>query len=253
MFDFWLPMLLLFVAATITAVASRNIRDRCLKYFNDKPVMLLMDTGKLLWGRSIVYPQQIELLFEKMQPASESMQKASYILYSPEIEGISLILQPVPTEDSPEYDCWKKEIELIAHPSLYRRIRRWIWNVMNTLRDAVSQSIGMILGTLKTKTPIGKIAGMDKRSGEISSTLLGTVPNAYEPMLEKYLSRKVVVEMVENGEIIEYIGLLQEYSENYLLLRDIAFKPAIKFDAPIANRFDVIFPRKKALVRHCLK
>jgi len=94
---------------------------------------------------------------------------------------------------------------------------------------------------------------MDKRSGEISSTLLGTVPNAYEPMLEKYLSRKVVVEMVENGEIIEHIGLLQEYSENYLLLRDIAFKPAIKFDAPIANRFDIIFPRKKALVRHCLK
>ena len=124
---------------------------------------------------------------------------------------------------------------------------------MNTLRDAVSQSIGMILGTLKTKTAIGKIAGADKSAGEISSTLLGTVPNAYEPMLEKYLSRKVVVEIVENGEVIEYTGLLQEYSEKYLFLRDVAFNPEIKFETPLPDRFDIIFLRKKALVRHYLK
>lgn len=252
MLDFWLPMVLLFVAATIAAIVARRKRDRCLKYFNCEPVMILMDSGKWLWGRFIAYPKAMELLFENPEADESGLTKASYVLYTPEVDGIKKILQPPPAVGTKEHERWQKEIHRIANPSIFRRLRRWAWNVFNTLRDAVSQSLGMVIGTLKKNSPMGKVAGADKRAGEIGNTLLGTVPNAYEPVLEKYLSKKVVVEMLEDGHVVEFAGLLQEYSSKYLLLRNVAYQPNIDLGTPLPDRFDIIFPRNKALVRHCL-
>ncbi len=251
MLDFWLPMLLLFIAATITAIATRRKRDRCLKYFTHEPVMILMESGKWLWGRFNAYPKAIELVFENPGCDDSGYKKASYVLYSPEVDGIRKILQPPPHAGTPEHEKWQKEIRRIANPSILRRFRRWIWNVFNTLRDAVSQSLGMIIGNMKKSTPVGKVAGADKRAGEVGNTLLGTVPNAYEPVLEKYLSKQVIVEMLEDGQVVEFAGLLQEYSGKYLLLRNVAYQPDITIDSPLPDRFDIIFPRGKALVRHC--
>jgi len=250
MLDFWLPMVLLFVAATITAIAARRKRDRCLKYFNREPVMILMQSGKWIWGRFIAYPKAMELVFESPEKDESGLTKSSYVLYSPEVDGIKKILQAPPVAGTKEHEKWKKEIRCIANPSMLRRFRRWIWNVFNTLRDAISQSLGMIIGTMKKSTPMGKVSGADKRAGDIGNTLLGTVPNAYEPVLEKYLSKQVVVEMLEDGNVLEFAGLLQEYSGKYLLLRNVAFKPNIEIGTPLPERFDVIFPRNKALVRH---
>jgi small nuclear ribonucleoprotein (snRNP)-like protein len=253
MLELWLPMVLLFVAATVTAIAARRKRDRCLKYFNREPVMILMQSGKWLWGRFVAYPKAMELVFETPKKDADGLKKASYVLYSPEVDGIKKILQPLPDVGTKQHDRWEKEINRIANPSLLRRLRRWIWNMFNTLRDAISQSLGMVIGTMKKSTPMGKVSGADKRAGDIGNTLLGTVPNAYEPVLEKYLSKQVVVEMLEDGEVLEFAGLLQEYSGKYLLLRNVALQPEIDIGTPLPDRFDVIFPRNKAIVRHCLK
>ena len=249
--QFWMPMALLFLAATVTAIATRRKRDRCLKYFNREPVMILMESGKWLWGRFIAYPKAMELAFENPQRDESGFKKASYVLYTPEVDAIQKILQPPPKAGTPEYARWQKELQRLANPSLARRFRRWLWNVFNTLRDAVSQSLGMLIGSMKKSTPIGKVAGADKRAGEIGTTLLGTVPNTYEPVLEKYLSKQVIVEMLEEDRVVEFAGLLQEYSGKYLLLRNVVYSPRVDTGVPMPERFDIIFPRNKALVRHC--
>ncbi|WP_372795228.1 hypothetical protein [Pontiella sp.] len=253
MLEFWLPMALLFLAATITAIATRRQRDRCLKYFNHEPVMILMQSGKWLWGNFIAYPKTLELVFEHPEKDESGIRKASYVLYTPEIDGIKKIIQPPPKSGTPEYRKWQKEIKRIANPSILRRFRRSCWNVFNTLRDAVSQSISLVIGSMKKSTPMGKVSGADKRAGEIGNTLLDTVPNAYEPVLEKYLSKQVVVEMLQDGKVIEFAGLLQEYSGKYLLLRNVPYKPDLDpAEHPdLPERFDIIFPRSAAIVRHC--
>lgn len=245
-------MALLFIAATIAAIAARRKRDRCLKYFNHEPVMILMQSGKWLWGNFIAYPKAMELVFQHPGKDVNGLRKSSYVLYTPEVDGIKKILQPPPAAGTKEYERWKKEIKRVAHPSLLRRFRRWLWNVFNTLRDAVSQSLGMIIGSMKKATPMGKVSGADKRAGEIGNTLLGTVPNSYEPVLEKYLSKQVVVEMLEDGEVVEFAGLLQEYSDKFLLLRNVAYQPGIDIGTELPERFDIIFPRSNTLVRHCV-
>lgn len=250
--DFWLPMVLLFLTATVAAIATRRKRDRCLKYFNHEPVIILMQSGKWLWGRFIAYPKTLELVFENPVKDDSGHIKASYVLYTPEVDGIKKIIQPPPRAGTKEHARWQAEIERVANPSLYRRARRWLWNVFNTLRDAVTQSLGMVIGSMKKVTPMGKVAGADKRAGEIGDTLLGTVPNTYEPVLEKYLSKQVIVEMLENDAVVEFAGLLQEYSGKYLLLRNVAFAPDVDTGTPLPDRFDMIFPRSKALIRHCV-
>lgn len=252
MLDFWLPMVLLFFGATIAAIAARRKRDRCLKYFNREAVIILMQSGKWIWGRFIAYPKAMELVFDKPEKDESGHIKASYVLYSPEVDGIKKIIQPPPKPGTKEHDRWQKEIKRIANPSVFRRLRRWFWNVFNTLRDAISQSLSMVIGSMKKATPMGKVSGADKRAGEIGNTLLGTVPNSYEPVLEKYLSKQVIVEMLEDGEVVEFAGLLQEYSGKYLLLRNVAFQPDVDIGTPLPDRFDIIFPRSKALVRHCV-
>ena len=258
MFEFWLPMVLLFAAATAAAIIARRRRDRCLKYFQRDRVLIHMQSGKWIWGRMGVYPKAIELTFETPEPDEAGLTKGSYVLYTPEVDGIRTILQPSPPAGTAAHDLWQREIHRVANPSLLRRMGRWIWNVFNTLRDAVSQSLSMTLGTLKTKTPMGKVAGADKRAGEVGQTLLNTVPNAYEPVLERYLSKPVVVEMLEEGTVVEFAGLLQEYSGQYLLLRNVAHTPTFDpeigtgLQTPLPEHFDIIFPRNKALVRHVL-
>lgn len=247
MLDFWIPMILVFVAATIAAIAARRKRDRCLKFLNLEKVLILLNSNKWLWGRLAVFPKTMELVYEAVEPDG----KASYVLYQSEIEEIKKIIQPTPDEGTPAYVVWKEEVERIANPSLFRRSKRYLWNAFNTLRDAISQSLSLLMGTLKSKTAMGKIQSADKRAGEIGNTLISSVPNAYEPVLEKYLGKTVVVEMLEGDEVQEFTGLLQEYSGAYLLLRDVALKPDVETGRPLPDRFDVIFPRRRALVRHC--
>jgi len=66
------------------------------------------------------------------------------------------------------------------------------------------------------------------------------------------VSQQVVVEILEDGQVVEFTGLLQEYSGKYLLLRNVALKPDVDTGRPLPDRFDIIFPRSHALVRHCL-
>lgn len=247
MLDFWIPMILVFVAATVAAIAARRKRDRCLKFFNLEQVLILLNSNKWLWGRLAVYPRTMELAYEKTEPAG----KASYVLYQSEIEEIKKIIQPTPDEGTPKHAVWKKELERIANPSMARRSKRYLWNAFNTLRDAISQALSLLLGTLKSKTALGKIQSADKHAGEIGNTLISSVPNAYEPVLEKYLGKTVVVEMLEANEVLEFTGLLQEYSGAYLLLRNVALKPDVDTGKPLSAHFDIVFPRSRALVRHC--
>ena len=251
MLDFWLPMILLFAAAIIAAIAARRKRDRCLKYFNRESVMILLKSGKWIWGRFTAYPAALELVFEHPEVDESGFKKASYVLYPPEVDSIQKIIQSPPAPGTKEHDRWQKEIRRIANPSVIRRFRRWVWNGFNTLRDAISQALAMIIGNMKKVTLMGKVSGADKRAGEVGNTLLGTVPNAYEPVLEKYLSKEVVVEMLEDGKVVELSGLLQEYSDKYLLLRNVAYRPDIEVGLSLPERVDVVFPRKATLVRHC--
>lgn len=254
MLDFWLPILLLFVSAMAATIFNKRRRDLCLKFLNKRHVYIRKQTGKWIWGNLTVFSNALDLNYAEPYANEDGIVKESYVLFQPHINNISRILSPSPQPGTPERIRWERAVERVANPSILRRTGRCIRNIYNTLRDAFGQASTMILGTVTKKTRMGKIQTADQRAGEINRTLLDAVPNAYEPVLERYLSKQVVVEELDAGKVTEFTGILQEYTDKYLLLRSVPATPVLlnSYQGPEikADYFDVVFPRSCTLVRH---
>lgn len=252
--DFWVPMLLIFVTAMVATIFSKRRRDLCLKFLNRRTVYIRQQKGSWVWGKLKVYPNALDVSYiESMQP-SDGLIKQSYVFYQPHISSLSRILGPSPLPGTPERRRWDRAVDRISNPSVVRRFCRVIRNLFNTLRDAFNQSAALLVGSMKQKTRLGRVQTADQRAGEISRTLIDAVPHAYEPVIEAYLNRIVVVEELADGHVQEFSGVLQEYTDKYLLLRGVRSSPALLDgyggpDIP-TDFFDVVFPRSTTLVRH---
>ena len=94
----------------------------------------------------------------------------------------------------------------------------------NMLKDAFGQAAKAIIGALSKDTSLSKVKDSNKRIEEVRSGLTELVPNAWEPILEKYRGSRVVIERKgTNGSIFES-GVLEDYSSKYLLLREVDIK-----------------------------
>lgn len=250
----WIPLAVLFITALVTALVKRYSRDSCLKVFDDCFVFIRMKTGKWIWGTLQVYSNALELQYTSKAPFRDHFKK-SYILYEQNLENIDRILRPSPAEGTIEQKQWCREIRKLQNPSFYRRAKRKLRNLINLLRDAFAQAFIMIFGALKKGRTLSKVNIGDDRVGEVGRSLVNVVPNAYEPILEKYLGHSVVVETISADKVTEQLGVLQEYSARYVLIRGAEALPELPpgisdFSKMDRDTFDVIFPRQTNSVRH---
>lgn len=250
----WAPLGLLFLSAIIGAVLRRRAIDPCLKIFRNSFVLIQLDNGKWLWGELHVYPNCLELRYLRPLKSEKGFFKKSYVLYDDKKTVIDHILRPSPAPGTAEQTAWDREVRHLQNPPFLRRCLRASRNIVNTLKDAFSQSITIVVGAVSQRTRMGAIKTMDKHADSTGKALLNTIPNAYEPVLESYIGSNIVVESLEGEGIKESFGLLQEYSEKFLLVRDIKLSDPLPEEARPPSgwpqRYDMIFPRTSALVRH---
>jgi len=250
----WIPIAVLFVTALITAFVRRHSKDPCLKLFHSSFVFVRLKTGKWLWGNLCVYSNAIELLYPSGEELGGRYLKKSYIFYEQNLDNIDRVIRPAPAVGTPEYDAWLADIRRVQNPNVYRTFRRKLRNFVNMLRDAFAQSFVMIFGAVKKTKFLSGVAIGDDKVSEVGRTLVNVVPNAYEPILEKYLGQKVVVETLEQDKVTEQVGVLQEYSAKYVLARTVEFLQHLppRVTGPLVDdqRFDVIFLRQTNSVRH---
>jgi len=74
-----------------------------------------------------------------------------------------------------------------------------------------------------------------------------SVGTSFEPLLERYIGHKVVLEMIKGDKIFEYCGVLKDYTAEFIEIMDVNYK--IKEDQP-ARTADLVVPRKLGLIRH---
>lgn len=249
---FWLPLVLIFGSAMVAAIVKRYTKDPCLKILHKSFVFLRLKDGRWISGDLLVYSNCLELRYREPEFLGRSHKKLSYVLYEHNLDSIERVLRPSPREGTEERIVWEKEIERLRQPGILRRTRRKLRNVFNMLRDAVTQSITLIFGAMKKRTRLAAVPMDEGKVGEVGRTLISAVPNAYEPVLEKYLGQQVVVETLRPDGLIEQSGVLQEYSAKYVLARDVTLLPETPPQVPenlFDKRFDVAFPRSVSLVR----
>ena len=108
--------------------------------------------------------------------------------------------------------------------------------------------VNMLVSHAKKATPAAAVlTSQDKYVSQMKTELMQSVGTSFEPLLEKYIGHKVILELIKGDKIIEYCGVLKDYTAEFIEIMDVDYQA--KPDEP-ARKADLIAPRKYGVVRH---
>ena len=240
-----LTILLILGLAIMGAVLKARRRDACLKSFSRYLVHVRFKNGKRTWGELTTDATGIELDYRADHLDVQGHVESSYIIFNGEFPDIYMIMRFL-DELTPRNVRRRQEmLDRSYRPNILRRTRRKIRNGYNLLRDALSQAMAALL-TAATKTAPAALTGQQKAITGTGQEFVEWFGNAYDPILERHIGRKVVVEVASpNGDIVEFVGVFREYSSSYLEVMDVTFNEDGR-----DRQVDLIIPRLHSTVRH---
>lgn len=218
---FYLTLLFIFVSALVGVIVQRWRRDPCLKDFEGFLVTVELASNKTIWGRLTVFPNGIELFYADPHPNVEGHVETSFVLYQQEYDQIRCIYRYHDELDVASQALRRDEIRRTYHPSLRRRTMRVARNLLNIFADAIRQSLGTTIAQAKKSGGAGAVLQTQgKQIESLGVEFLDVAASRYEPILERYIGRRVVVEERQGDGAIEYAGILKEYTQSWIELLD---------------------------------
>jgi len=243
-----ITILFIIFAAAVGAFIRKRSRDKCLKDFSQNMVTLEETSGKAIWGKLRVENTGLEFIYPEKHKDEQGHDEVSYILYKYEYPKIGAVIRFHDELSESNKKAREKELKRTYHPTALRRLKRKIKNVFKTIRDSVTEIVNLLISQAKKATPAGKmLTSQDKYVSQMKQELMGSVGTSFEPLLERYIGHKVVLEMIKGDKVFEYCGVLKEYTAEFVEIMDVNYK--IKEDQP-ARTTDLVVPRKYGVVRH---
>ena len=243
-----ITIIFIVLATGVGAFIRRRSRDKCLCDFQQNMVTLEDKAGKAIWGKLRVENTGLEFVYPQKQKDEDGHFEASFILYKHEFDHIGAVIRY--HDDLSDANKKKRQIQLerTYHPSLPRRLKRKLANVFKTVRDSVAEVINLLMSQAKKAAPAGGVLkSQDKYVSQMKSELMGSVGTSYEPLLEQYIGRKVVLELIKGDKIHEYCGVLKDYTAEFIEIMDVDYKAD---DKQTPRKADMVAPRNHAVVRH---
>lgn len=209
-----LSIVFIFLSALFGFFIKARSVDKCLKDFNKFSITTEMADSSIVKGVLNLYHTGMELEFRQKDHSSSSYDKFGQILYATEYAKIKCVYRY--QSELTDVNKKKREVSIkrTYKPGLARKILRKMRNVLGTFRDAISQSFHLILGQLKQTT----LKQQNKHLKDIGESIVEYSGNIYDPILEKFIGRHIVIETVEKKE---YFGIFKEYSKDYLQLLNV--------------------------------
>jgi len=243
-----ITIIFIIVAAGIGAFVRRRSRDKCLLDFAGFMTNLEDTTGKTVWGRLRVENTGLEFIYPQPHKDTDGHDETSYILYKHEYGSIVALVRYHDQLSETNKARREKELHRTYHPGFWRRLKRKTLNVFRTIRDSVLEVVNLLISQAKKATPAGKmLSTQDKYVTQMKSEIVGSVGTSFEPLLEKYIGNKVVLEMARGDKMVEYCGVLKEYTAEFVEIMNVDYKPT---DGDPARKADLVIPRKLGIVRH---
>ena len=243
-----ITIIFIILATGVGAFIRRRTRDKCLKDFRNNMVTLEETSGKTVWGRLNVENTGLEFVYPTRYKDKEGHDETSYILYKYEYPNIAALVRYHDQLSETNKRRRQKELQKTYHPTFLRRLKRKIKNVFKTVRDSVMEVINLLMSQAKKATPAGAVlTSQDKYVSQMKQELMGSVGTSYEPLLERYIGRKVVLELIRGDKVFEYPGVLKDYTAEFIEVMDVDYKA--KADQP-ARKVDIVVSRKYGVVRH---
>ena len=243
-----ITILFILFAAGVGAFVRKRSRDKCLRDFERNMVTLETKSDKTIWGTLRVENTGLEFVYSEKYQDQQGHEETSYILYKYEYPDIQAVIRFHDDLSEPDKKEREKELKRTYHPGPWRREKRRLFNVFRTIRDSVVEIINLLISQAKKATPAGKVlTSQDKYVSQMKQELVDVAGTSFEPLLERYIGHKVVLEMMKADQILEYCGVLKEYTADFIEIMDIDY--AVKEDQP-PKKADLVVPRKYGLIRH---
>jgi hypothetical protein len=234
-------------ATAVGAFVRKRSRDKCLRDFEQDMVTLEEKSGKTIWGKLRVENTGLEFVYPEKNKDEDGHDEASYILYKYEYPNIQAVIRFHDKLSEKNQKAREIELKQTYHPDFERRLKRKLLNVFRTVRDSVVEIVNLLISQAKKATPAGKVLGaQDKYVNQMKQELMESVGTSFEPLLERYIGNKVVLEMIKGDKVLEYSGVLKEYTADFIEIMDINYAVS---DEP-TRKADIVVPRKLGLVRH---
>ena len=243
-----ITIIFIILATAVGAFVRKRSRDKCLRDFERNMVTLEEKSGKTIWGKLRVENTGLEFIYPAKHKDEQGHEEASYILYKYEYPNIGAVIRFHDELSEQNKRAREKELKRTYHPGPWRRLKRKILNVFRTVRDSIVEIVNLLISQAKKATPAGKmLTSQDKYVSQMKQELMGSAGTSFEPLLERYIGNKVVLELIKADKMFEYCGVLKEYTAEFIEIMDINY--AVKEDQP-ARKADLVVPRKDGLIRH---
>jgi hypothetical protein len=217
---FYITIIFIFAAALTGIFVNRRRRDRCLRDFAGFNVSIYLKDGRRIWGELEVFSNGLEILYHTPHQDAQGHYETSFMILESQLGSIQSICR-FHDELTPEgKDRRLRQIERTTRRTFLDRLSRRFRNFVNTFRDAFSQSIGLLVAQAKKTSPSTLLKTGDKHLTQIGQDVVGATANGYEPMLERYIGRKVVVEEQTADGCTEHPGVLKEYTAGWIEVLD---------------------------------
>ncbi len=241
-----ITIIFIIVTTIVSTIVSARRKDRCLTSFCDFMVTLLEKDGKRVWGHLAVETSGLELLYSE-DYRDEDHIETSYILFKEEYNNIYLLLR-FHSELSEENKRRRiQEVKRAYHPWPPRLLARKARNVANTCKDSIFELLGLAMTRAKTANPaLATVASQQQSVKRVKKVVTDYLGRAYDPLLERYIGKRVVLEVTtDEEEVQEYTGVFEEYSRQFLQVMDVSY-----MDGEQTRICDIIAPRAHASIRH---
>ena len=244
--SFFLSIIIISVTGVIGAFIKGKHKDRCFKYFQGLNSHILRLDNKDVWGILNIESNAIEVKFTEPHAKNiegKEINKNNFILYKSEFNSIKMLIHFVNTSDEVEATKRKMELNKLLKPNILKRFGRKIVIFFNVVKDALLE----VAGSVMTKSKLSE-GNKDKLIGTFKESSLNNYSGEnHQPIWENYIGKHVILEQIIEDKKQEYIGVLKEYSANYILLFNVDYISDKK-----TKKADIIFPRNNTTIRHAV-
>ena len=218
---FLLTIGFIFLGALFSNIMKWRNKDQVLKDLQGFNSTIEMCDGKRIWGKTHIYTNGMELYFSRASRNSMGDLVTSYIFYHDDIDQIQTIYRNHNELSKANQLHREKEIEAVSHPSLFLVAKRKLKIFFNMFNDAIGEALNVFLSRMKGGNSGGMV--IDTQSDylkKMGTTALSAVGNSYDPILERYINKRVVVSLQRDDHREEFCGFLKEYSSAWLSILD---------------------------------
>lgn len=219
---FLLTIGFIFLGALFSNVMKWRNKDRVLKDLQKFHTTVEMQDGKKIWGKTHVYTNGMELYFSRAAKNTMGDSINSYIFYRDDIDKIRAIYRNHSELSKKNQTNRQKEIAEVTNPSMPTVIKRKLRIFFNMFNDAIGEALNVFLSRMKGGGTSG--GAVFNTQGDylkkMGTTALSAVGNSFDPILEKYISSRVVVSLHDENHEDEFCGFLKEYSSGWLSILD---------------------------------